>query len=255
MSDFKTLHANFSESLLGSLPKIPDGLIAVKPPSIEKRFSVYRNNVMVGLVDSLRSNFPIVVKLLGNDFFNAMAFEYITNNPPKSPLLFTYGEDFSNFIGEFQPAATIPYLADVAHLEHNWRMAYHAAEEPCADVAKLQDVAPEHQMNLVFKIHPSAVILKSGWPIYSIWQGHESGDMSIVDLEKSENIVICRPNADVLMAQLDHSACAFFRHIINGKTLGDAYAKAAELDKEFDLEFSFGQLFALGLVTGFKVKF
>lgn len=254
MEDFATLHNKFRTALLKSQAEIPAGLVAVKAPGIQKRFGVYRNNVMSSLIDALKSNFPICSELVGADFFNSLAVAYISEHPPVIPMLFKYGAELPVFMAEFPAVSTIPYLPDVARLENNWRLAYHAAEKAPIDATDVQQVAPEDQMNLIFEIHPSASILKSGWPIYSIWQGHETGNMSGIDLNENENIVICRPQVDVLLAKLDNVACIFFRQIMNGKTLGEAYAAAAEQDENFDLSYSFGQLFAMGLVTGLEIK-
>lgn len=254
MEDFATLHKKFTSALLKPQAEIPAGLIAVKAPNIQKRFGVYRNNVMASLIEALKANFPICFALVGKNFFNALAVAYISENPPVIPMLFKYGADMPSFMAEFPAVSTIPYLPDVAQLEDNWRRAYHAAEKAPLEIAAVQDVSGDDQMNLVFEIHPSASILKSGWPVYSIWQGHETGDMGKIDLDKSENVVICRPNVDVLLASLDNAGCVFFRGIMNGQMLAEAYAGAAEVDENFDLGFSFGQLFALGLVTDLSVK-
>ncbi|MGL1919683.1 MAG: DNA-binding domain-containing protein [Hyphomicrobiales bacterium] len=254
MDDFATLHKKFTGALLKPQAEIPSGLVAVKAPNIQKRFGVYRNNVMASLIEALKANFPIVYDLVGLDFFNSMTVAYISDHPPVIPMLFKYGEEFPDFIADFPSVSTIPYLSDVARLENNWRAAYHAQEKAPLDVAAVQAVPPENQMDLIFKIHPSASILKSGWPIYSIWHGHETGDMSGIDLNENENIVICRPHVDVLLAKLDNVGCVFFRQIMNGQTLGEAYASAAEFDENFDLSYSFGQLFAMGLVVGIELK-
>ena len=254
MGDFAALHKKFTKALLKPQLDVPDGLIAVKAPNIQRRFDVYRNNVMASLIEALKANFPITFALVGQDFFNALAVGYISENPPVIPMLFQYGAEFPSFIAEYPAVSTIPYLSDVAQLENHWRAAYHAVEKQSIDITAVQAFSPEDQMNLLFEIHPSASILKSGWPIYSIWQGHESGDMGQIDLEVSENVVICRPQVNVLLANLNMEACVFFRQIINGQTLGEAYGAAAELNEEFDLSYSFGQLFAMGLVTALSVK-
>ncbi|MBL1421073.1 MAG: putative DNA-binding domain-containing protein [Alphaproteobacteria bacterium] len=254
MEDFAILHQKFTEALLKPQHEVPEGLIAVKAPNIGRRFDVYRNNVMASLVDALKANFPIVSALVGDDFFSGLAVAYISDNPPVIPMLFKYGVEFPAFIAEYPSGASLPYLSDVARLENHWRAAYHAEEKQSIDITAVQKFSPEDQMNLVFEIHPSASILKSGWPIYSIWQGHESGDMGQINLETSENVVICRPQVNVMLASLNEDACVFFRQIMNGQTLGEAYGAAAEKNEEFDLSYSFGQLFAMGLVTGLSVK-
>ena len=44
---------------------------------------------------------------------------------------------------EFEPAAHLPYLADVARIERAWTEAYHAAEAHPLDPAAFAALAPE----------------------------------------------------------------------------------------------------------------
>ncbi|NRA86828.1 MAG: putative DNA-binding domain-containing protein [Rhizobiales bacterium] len=251
---FKKIQHEITGSLLGNLDKIPDGLVANLAPNIRSRFSVYRNNVMSSLVDALVANYPIVYALVGDVFFKGLAVEFITKNPPQSTLLFNFGDGLVEFISEAEACSSIPYLADIAYLEVCWRKAYHAKDVMPIEADALQNIAPEFQMDLVFDIHPSASIIKSGWPIFSIWNGHETGNMDGVNLENTENILITRPVADVMMIAMDATECMFFRNIMNGETLGFAYEKSLENDSEFDLGHAFGQMFAMGLAIGLEVK-
>jgi hypothetical protein len=73
------------------------------------------------LTEALKDAFPAVHRIVGPEFFQAMARAYIVLEPPRSPILLDYGAGFPDFIGEFEPAAVLPYLADVARIERAWR--------------------------------------------------------------------------------------------------------------------------------------
>ena len=78
--------------------------------------------------EALSANYPATRRIVGEEFFAAMARAYVGRNPPRSPMMFDYGADFSNFVARFEPADWVPYLADVARLERAWLEAYHAAD-------------------------------------------------------------------------------------------------------------------------------
>ncbi|WP_141701617.1 DNA-binding domain-containing protein, partial [Methyloceanibacter marginalis] len=82
-----------------------------KSPS--RRFAVYRNNVYASLIDVLGSRFPVSARLVGEEFFRAMARIYVAQTPPASPVLLHYGAEFADFVGTFPPASAVPYLACV----------------------------------------------------------------------------------------------------------------------------------------------
>lgn len=119
----------------------PDG----HPPT--KRFAVYRNNVAVGLTDTLQTDFPVVRKLVGEAFFDAMAGEFLRRHPPQSRIMMLYGDAFADFLARFPPVANLGYLPDVARLDQALRESYHTADaDPIAtgitgDIAR-GDVAP-----------------------------------------------------------------------------------------------------------------
>ena len=75
---------------------------------------VYRNNVVAGLIETLKDNYPAVRRIVGSEFFRAMALQFVTANPPHSPVMLGYGAGFAKFIARFEPAATLPYLPDTS---------------------------------------------------------------------------------------------------------------------------------------------
>ena len=126
----------FAKALLDQDAGVPDALKGRDGSGPARRFAVYRNNVYASLIDALAGRFPATVKLVGDEFFRAMAREYVEKTPPRSAVLLRYGGDFPDFIGAFPPAAAVPYLADVARLEWVWHEAYHAADaEPLSQEA------------------------------------------------------------------------------------------------------------------------
>jgi hypothetical protein len=72
-------------------------LIAWNGSDPARRFAVYRNNVVVSLIDALADTFPVTQELVGEDFFRAMAGVFVRHAPPTSALLAEYGEGFSGF--------------------------------------------------------------------------------------------------------------------------------------------------------------
>ena len=134
---------DFAAALRDAARPMPEGLVGPDGEPSPKRFAVYRNNVVIGLTETLKDAFPAVHRIVGTEFFQAMARAYVVLEPPRSPILLDYGAGFPDFIGEFEPAAGLPYLADVAHIERAWTESYHAPEASPIDPAALATVPPE----------------------------------------------------------------------------------------------------------------
>jgi len=124
-----TQHA-FASALLDPARPVPSGLATWNGSDPVARFAVYRNNVVVSLVAALADTFPVVRELVGEEFFTAMARLYVAEQPPLSPVLAHYGDGFADWVVQFEPAAAVPCLADMARLERARVRAYHAADAP-----------------------------------------------------------------------------------------------------------------------------
>jgi hypothetical protein len=63
-----------------------------------RRFSVYRNNVVVGLIGVLEARYPAFRRIAGDDVFRALARAFVRDRKPRSPVMIAYGEDFPEFL-------------------------------------------------------------------------------------------------------------------------------------------------------------
>lgn len=160
-------HAAFRAALDGDgLP--PD----LAGPEAARRFAVYRNNVSVSLAQALALRFPVIQRLVGRDFFTALAQAYRRVDPPRSPVLAEWGQGFAAFLDGFAPLARWPYMADVARIEAARGRAYHAADAPPLDPAALVGADPAR---LRLRLHPSVVVLRLAHPAVAIWARNQPG--------------------------------------------------------------------------------
>src|SRR5260370_39578206 len=128
---------SFADALLDAEHPIPCGITAHNAAIPTRRFAVYRNNEVAGLVKALLNKFPVVEKIVGEEFFAAMARAFVVERPPRSPVLAIYGDGFATFIAAFDPARELAYLADVARLEAARTRPYHAADGTAVDAGQL----------------------------------------------------------------------------------------------------------------------
>src|SRR5260221_4269150 len=74
------------------------------------RLCIYRNTFVSTLTVALRLTFPVVERLVGPEFFEGSATAFIERHPPRSAYLNEYGAAFGDFLAEFPPARSLPYL-------------------------------------------------------------------------------------------------------------------------------------------------
>jgi hypothetical protein len=214
--------SGFAASLVDPARPVPAGIVAPGGRSDARRFAVYRNNVHVSLVGAIEARFPVARRLVGAEFFTAMARVYVGASKPTSPILMHYGDDFGDFIAGFPPAASVPYLADVARLEAKWTDAYNAANAAPLGLAALAEIAPDQLGQAVLRRHPAAALLTSRYAIGSIWSAHQHEEVRPVDAARPEAVLIVRPVADVGLHVLPQSDLAFARALLAGTPIGEA---------------------------------
>jgi hypothetical protein len=206
--------------------------------AFDGRLQVYRNNTFSSLTAALEDSFPVVCQLVDERFFGYAAQEYIRARPPHAPRLAEYGGDFADFLAAFEPVRHLAYLPDVARLEWAINVAYHAADTPMLDPARLAAVPQGRYPRLKFAAHPSAQLFASEFPIDRIWQAHQpGGDLDTkIDLASGGcRLLIDRHDQDIRFLTLDAASFALASALCGGAALQDAYEKAAAIDGAFDL--------------------
>jgi Putative DNA-binding domain len=248
------VQAEFAAALVDPATRLPEGVRGPNGRPAPRRFAVYRNNVIVGLVGAVAGAFPAVKRIVGDDFFNAMARAYVSAEPPTSPVLMDYGTRFADFIATFEPAASLPYLADVARIERAWHEAYHAAEADSLGAADLAGIGEAELPALTFVLHPSLRIVRSAYPALTIWRMNtRDGPIAPVDLHAGgEDALIVRPEAIVDVRLLPAGGASFIGILSAGGSLCEAAARGAESD-DFDLSASIAGLIGSGSVVSYSV--
>jgi hypothetical protein len=210
------------------------------------RFAVYRNNVVLSLIDALAARFPAVRKTLGAEFFTHAARISVAQHPPTSPILTFYGDDFAAFLDAFSACAELPYLGDLARLEASRTRAYHAANTATLGAEALARIRPEQLPALRFALHPAVAIIASRHPIVTIW-AMNVGELPLAPIKnwRGEDALITRPELDVEVRRLPPGAAVFLTRLASGEFLGNAAAAAFEAAAQFDLAVNLAGLFGL----------
>jgi hypothetical protein len=219
----------FRAALLDPNAPPPAGLSDPQGRPAGRRFDVYRNNVTQGLTDALTTSFPILVKLLGEEFFRAMARQYQRAHPPTSPLMMFYGNEMPAFLEVFAPVAHLGYLPDVARLELALRHSYHAADHAPVAPETLAALAPEEFLAARLTLAPSLRLIRSGWPLHAIWRANTEPNSPDPEA-RAEDVLVTRINYDPRPQLLPQSAAPFLEALIRGNSVAEAITTAEEFD-------------------------
>jgi Putative DNA-binding domain len=244
----------FGKALLDPSSEVPDFVAKTAGGPSSRRFNVYRNNVMVSLTEAIISSYPVVFRLVGDEFATTMARVYAGDNLPTTPVLFEYGGDYGDFIEQFEPAKSLPYLADLARLEWAWLCAYHSADHQSLAIDALAQYGEDELMDLCFSFCPGVALLRSEFPIVSIWSAHQGEEIDVEHLKRAqtgEGALVNRPEAEVLVRTLEPATHAFFTSLQGGFSLGVSIDKGNTFH-DFDAAEAISALFETKTVAAIK---
>jgi hypothetical protein len=182
-----------------------------------------------------------------------MARQFIRLHPPRSPLLLAYGDELADFVMEFEPAQSLPYLPDVIRLEAARGRAYHAADAAPLDPAILATLDPQRLAGLQFDMHPSASVIGSEHPIVTIW-AMNGGEMPLAPVEdwKGEDALVVRPGMIVEVHRLPPGGATFLSALMHGAGLAEAADGAMRVADAFDLPANLAGALQAGAFTAIR---
>jgi len=230
------------------------GCIIEDGMSAAARLGIYRNTYGSVLVAALRIAYPIVHKLVGADFFEAAARKFIDANPPESAYLNGYGASFGEFLSQFEPAASLAYLPDVARLERAVNGALHAPDVPGLDVARLLELDQDQQPRVSFVPHPSLTLLRCETPADRIWRAVLDDDeaaLAAIDADTGPVFLLIERSASgVEVHNVSATDWAFVEMLCSGMSLQRAMAHSGSSGADVLL----AEQLAAGRFAGFTVS-
>jgi len=225
----------FVEAIFCDDAAIPATVRTASGPAHASRFGVYRNNVIAGLINAVAARYPVVRKLLCGNTFTQIAGLYVKAEPPRSPVLLEYGDSFPQFLRTIGQGPASDYLADIAALEAARTRAYHAADATPLPHVAFGTLTPDDLPDLRLGLHPSVQLLKSRFPVVSIWEANLAAHENCLPFWRPECALIARPRDQVGVWRLKASAFEFFAALAEEQTVAAAVTRATALGSDFEL--------------------
>ncbi len=234
-TDWSTQQQAFAAALLDPQGVAPDFIMARDGAAVATRFDVYRNNVHTSLTEALLAAFPVTARLVSTDSFRVLAREYLRRELPQGAALHDYGAGLPAFLRDWAAAASLPYLGDIAALEHAWWQAYGAADARPVSPQELIALDGEQLPAWHARPHPAMRLIDSLHPVHSIWSAHQAeADPAPLQDWQPECVLLTRPDAHVRVRRITPDEHAFLIALHAGATLEDATGAALRLDPQFD---------------------
>lgn len=244
------MNSAFAAALLDPGLQIPAQVTGPDGGPADRRYGVHRNNVVVSLMEALRSAFPSVLAIMGEENFARVARNFVATHPPRSPMMQRYGEAFPDFLDSFAPLRSAPYLGDVARVERACIDAFHAADALCLATGELSGLSPGETVELKFAPHPAVALLRSQNAVADLYGWRNGRPEGGTDVSRPQAVMVTRAVLQVEVHALTLEQHAFLSMLVQGETFGVAASEALGRHAQFDL----AGTFALALTAGLFLR-
>jgi hypothetical protein len=220
----------------------------------DRGLQVYRNNVFVSLLQALANVYPVLVRLVGRDYFDQAARRFVREHPSRSGNLHDFGGQLPGFLGRVPEAKSLPYLADVASLEWAWDQAFHACDAPGLDAARLANLPESAVASLRFRLHPAVRLVASPYPVLAIWEANieDAPEGGEIDLDAGpDRLLVTRRELERVIERLTPGEFGLLYALASGESLADACEAAASAEPGIDFEAAMARFVAGRVITDF----
>lgn len=223
----------------------------------QRGLQAYRANGQALAERALTAAYPVLVQLVGEENFAALARHFRAFHPPLCGDMACWGDLLGGFIGASAQLADDPYLADVAHLEWRMHLAGSAADVP-PDPASFARLATEDPARITFTLGAGVALLASPYPVASIVNAHLTGSPSLQQAGqrlaegRAEHVLVWRQGLRPRVRVSTANEHRLLGTLMAGRSLLDALEALDDAPDAVPLDFNawLGEAVQTGLAMG-----
>jgi len=261
MTKLAVLQNNFIHDCLSG-PLTPENTLMAN--DIDSQFisaqglmGIYQHSAIANITNALSLSYPVIEKLVGDNFFKAMCREYILQNWPATGNMDDYGECFSQFIAEFKQTKQLTYLEDVARFEWLFHQSSLADDSSNFDWSALASITESDVLKLKFLLSPPVKLINCKVAIDKIWQMNQANAQEDIELCLEENsetfIVLFRQGLKTEMMTIAASEFALLQSFSEGNNFEAVIESARAIDANIPIDSNLQKYIELGLICGFSL--
>lgn len=193
-------------------------------PGVERVAEVYGGGYRTRIREALAEVYEAVRFVLGESRFAELANTYAERFPSHDYNLSFAGRHLPELLAGWPLTQELPFLPDLARLEWLVCQAFHAFDEPPADLAPLAAMPVKAWAQVRLRFQPSVGLIASAWPIRDIWAARSGprGTVNVKLVNQPQRVLVCRRGVTVTCELLEEDAFALLQRLAAGEPLGAA---------------------------------
>lgn len=227
----RALQKAFLDDLAGLGERAPSerAEVVTAPPlgSVEDRWHVYAHGYFARIEEALGDDFRAVRRIVGKDVFAALVDRYLKACPPRSYDLAHAGDRLAIFLERDAVTKALPFLPDLARLE--WKMVEAFVAEDARPLSRqdLKQMDPARVAELRLRLHPSAALIRSKWPLcdlWALWKREDDDEVSVEVEGRPSAVLVYRHGFQVKSEALEEEAASLVESARAGVSLLEFWA-------------------------------
>jgi len=227
-----------------------EGVIPIVGAKFAHRVEAHRGNFHMSARSAIVSAYPVVERLVGEEYMQGLAAAYVKVHPPIVASLTSYGNEFPAFLRGFAPVQNeLPWLPAVADLDRVWFDVYEAPDDPVLTSAELIGTSPAMLPMLAPGLVAAAQLMRFKICAYSVWRTNKA-DAKVAEIaitSDAEWALLWRNDNQMHHTKLAQAEYVFLNNVQAGQSFAQAYAESCRFDPKFDLQQQFSRWLSAGI--------
>ncbi len=213
---------------------LTSNLLKPTPQGSPARLNIYSIAYRSRLGESLKENYPILARVLGDDAFVELANAFLDHYPSSTPSIRWYGTALADFTIEHADALQHPCLTDLIRMEWALNIAFDAADAEPLQVSDLMAVQPDEWPALQFEPHASLQLLAMNWNIAPLWSALSADENAEADPpeELQHHLLIWRLGYTTQYRSVETIEAQLLQAMLDGCSFAELCEIAAQTDPQ-----------------------
>jgi len=197
-----------------------------------ERVSIYADMYFIRLIDCLRNDYPVLLKILGDEHFEALCRSYLVKCPPRHYSMNHLGAEFPNFLKRTKERiAHRAILYEIAAVERAIEEVFDAREETPLSVDELLSIKPRQWLAMRLKCSEALQLFRCDYPVNTVIESIKTGKAPSFPKRSPSCLAVYRNDYTVWRLDLDEWKYSLLTSLKKGLELGAAIERSL---KHFD---------------------
>ena len=203
------------------------------------RIGIYAEMYWLRMRDTLRSDFPYILKIVGEEDFDVLGARHLRRQPSTHYSLGRFGAGFAETIAE-KPIDGALWLSDLAALEWARVESFVAIDAPTLSMASLAQLNEDTFASARLVANPSVRLIRLSHDVLPLWRALELSEGIPTEAVNpaAVHVVVWRSNLEVFHTKIDANEAHALSLVLSHSDMPSICEAFAESDDPIAAAFS-----------------